>query len=190
MALDYSPYFSPKGKNSYTDVLVSPSTNSSSNNQNGIKYKTFTTSFDTVTDLYPTPELAQQRAYNLGCSGYRRSWVPSQGAYKYSPCSSPQQYVDIMIQMPKGDIPRRYYLFDPRENVFDVTRSINDNSYEGFDYKDQIFSRTLSSVIYASPQKVPILQKYQRVVFALIESVKQIRNYFNYTVPFNNRRVF
>jgi len=28
------------------------------------------------------------------------------------------------------------------------------------------------------------------VVFALIETVKEIKNYFNYTVPFNNRRVF
>ena len=87
-------------------------------------------------------------------------------------------------------MPRRYYLFDQRENVFDVTESINDNSYEGFDYKDQIFFRTLSSVIYASPQKAPILKRFQTVIFALIESVKQIRNYFNYTVPFNNRRVF
>lgn len=190
MPLDYSPYFPEKGKNAYSDIPVSPSTSSTSNNSNGIKYKTFTTSFDTLTDLYPSSSLAEERSYNLGCSGYRRVLVPSSGVYKYAPCQTNQQYIDIMTQMPKKNMERRYYLFDPRENVFDVTESINDNSYEGFDYKDQIFSRTLSSIIYADPQKIPILQRYQKVVFALIESVKQIRNYFNYTVPFNNRRVF
>ena len=190
MPLDYSPYFPPGGKNAYTDVPVSSSTSSTSNNSNGIKYKTFTTSFDTPTDLYPNPTQAEVRSLNLGCSGYRQVLISSQGVYKYAPCQTSQQYVNIMSQIPKGDMPRRYYLFDQRENVFDVTESINDNSYEGFDYKDQIFTRTLSSIIYASPQKAPILSKFQTVVFALIESVKQIRNYFNYTVPFNNRRVF
>ena len=85
---------------------------------------------------------------------------------------------------------RRYYLFDPTENVFDVTASVNDTAPTGFDYKEQIFPRTLSNLIYRDPNKILILDKFQKVVFALIESVKQIKNYFNYTVPFNNRRVF
>ena len=79
---------------------------------------------------------------------------------------------------------------DRNFEVFDVTASINDNAYTGFNYKEQIFPRTLSNLIYANPQKIPILDKFQRVVFALIETVKEIKNYFNYTVPFNNRRVF
>ena len=190
MPLDYSPYFPDRGKNAYTDTPVVASSNSTSNSPNGIKYKTTTTNFGTVSDLYPTSELAQQRSYNIGCSGFRKVTISSQQSYAYAPCQSSQQYINIMTQMSKKNMPRRYYLFDQRENVFDVTDSINDNSYEGFDYKNEIFFRTLSSVIYASPQKVPILQKFQTVVFALIESVKQIRNYFNYTVPFNNRRVF
>ena len=190
MALDYSPYFPPKGKNSYSNIPVVPSSTSSSSTASGIKYKNYTTNFDTFDDLYSSSVLAQERAYNIGCSGYRKVLVSAEGTFKYAPCSTSSEYITIMSQMPKEDMPRRYYLFDQRENVFDVTQSINDNSYEGFDYKDQIFSRTLSSIIYASPQKASILQKFQRVIFALIESVKQIRNYFNYTVPFNNRRVF
>lgn len=191
MPLDYSPYFPDRGKNAYTDTPVIASTSSTSNSPGGIKYKNNTTNFGTVTDVYPTQELAEQRSYNIGCSGFRKVIVSAQNDSKFfAPCYTSQQYINIMSQMPKGNMPRRYYLFDQRENVFDVTDSINDNSYEGFDYKNEIFFRTLSSVIYASPQKVPILQKFQTVVFALIESVKQIRNYFNYTVPFNNRRVF
>ena len=131
-----------------------------------------------------------ERSYNLGCSGYRKVLISAEGTFKYAPCGTPAQYLSIMSQMPKGDMQRRYYLFDQTENVFDVTQSINDTAYTGFDYKEQIFSRTLSNIIYLDPKKIPILDRYQRVVFALIESVKQIKNYFNYTVPFNNRRVF
>lgn len=190
MALDYSPYFPPNGKNAYTNTPVTSSTNSSSSSPNGIKYKNYTTNFDTKTDLYPTPEQAVTRSINLGCSGYRTILVSAAGNYQYAPCQTSAEYTSIMAGMPKEDMPRRYFLFDQTENVFDVKNSVNDNAFTGFDYKEQIFPRTLSNLIYADPEKIPILDKYQKVVFALIESVKQIRNYFNYTVPFNNRRVF
>lgn len=190
MALDYSPYFPPGGKNSYNQIPVVPSTNSASSTSSGVKYKTFTTNFDTITDTYPNPTLASERAYNIGCSGYRKILISSSGNYQYAPCSNYQDYVTIMTGMEKINFPRRYYTFDPRENVFDVKNSINDVVYNGYDYKEQIFAKTLSNIIFLDPKKIPILDRYQKVVFALIESVKQIRNYFNYTVPFNNRRVF
>jgi hypothetical protein len=44
--------------------------------------------------------------------------------------------------------------------------------------------------LYRDPVKASILQTFNRVVFGLIESVKQIKNHFNYTVPSNNKRVF
>jgi hypothetical protein len=190
MALDYSPYFPPRGKNAYNNIPVVPSSNSSSSTVNGVKYKNYTTNFDTIDDLYSTPTLAEQRSLNLGCSGYRKVLISAEGVFKYAPCSTSTEYLAIMAQMPKEDMKRRYYLFDQTENVFDVTQSINDDAYTGFDYKEQIFPRTLSNILYLDPKKVPILDRYQRVIFALIESVKQIKNYFNYTVPFNNRRVF
>jgi hypothetical protein len=190
MALDYSPYFPPSGRNSYNNVPVVPSSTSSASTASGIKYKNYTTNFDTLDDLYSTSDLAEERAYNLGCSGYRKILVSIEGNFQYAPCGTAAEYLSIMNAMPKENMERRYYLFDQTENVFDVTQSINDTAYTGFDYKEQIFSRTLSSIIYLDPKKIPILDKYQRVVFALIESVKQIKNYFNYTVPFNNRRVF
>jgi hypothetical protein len=85
---------------------------------------------------------------------------------------------------------RKYYDFDPTENVFDIEANINDNVYEGFLYKFQIWERTLSNVIFRDPNKILVLESFQKIVYALIETVKQIKNYFNYTVPFNNRRVF
>jgi len=85
---------------------------------------------------------------------------------------------------------RRYYEFDPLENVDGVMNSINDRVYEGFIYKDQIFERTMSNLLFRDPTKNLILRYFQMVVYSLIETTKQIKNYFNYTVPFNNRRVF
>jgi hypothetical protein len=190
MALDYSPQFNPEGKNAYNNYKVVPSSNSSGKNEGGYTYKNYTTNFDTLDDLYPTSTQASERAYNLGCSGYRKRLISSAGNYQYAPCQTSAEYISIIGGIPKGDMERRYYLFDPTENVFDVTESINDTAPTGFDYKEQIFPRTLSNLIYRDPSKILILDKFQRVVFALIESVKQIKNYFNYTVPFNNRRVF
>lgn len=190
MALDYSPYFRSNSRNSYNEIAVVPSATSSSNNARGVKYKNFTTNFDTPTDTYPTSALASERAYNLGCTGYRKVLISAAGNYEYSPCQTSQEYINIMSQVPKGDMKRRYYLFDPTENVYDVTASINDDAYTGFEYKEVIFQKSLSGVMFRNPRTAEILGQYQKVVFALVETVKQIRNYFNYTVPFNNRRVF
>jgi hypothetical protein len=95
-----------------------------------------------------------------------------------------------MNQMTTVNKARRWYEFDPLETINGIESSINDITYEGFNYKEQLFERTMSNVLFKDPTKNLILNYFQRVVFALIENVKQIRNYFNYTVPYNNRRVF
>ena len=48
----------------------------------------------------------------------------------------------------------------------------------------------MSKVILRDPVKASILQYFQRVVFGLIETTKEISNFVNYTVKKNNRRVF
>jgi hypothetical protein len=175
MAQDYSPYFAPV-PNTYT--------------VNGISFKTNTTDFETSNDLYESIAKAQERAINIGCSGYRSVTTDSFGTQLYGPCSSAQTYASITQQIQPTQMERRYYQFDPTDNLFDIKNSINDRVPEGFIYKDQIFERTMSNVLFRDPTRTAILAYFQRVVFGLIESVKQIKNYFNYTVPFNNRRVF
>jgi hypothetical protein len=127
----------------------------------------------------------------LGCAGYRQVTTNDVGAILYGPCNSLTTYTEIVKQIKPGQRHREYYAFDPTDNLFDVRDSINDeNIKNGFDYKEQIFSRTMSTVMFRDPRKVEILNSIQKVVFALIESVKQIRNSINYTVPYNNKRVF
>jgi hypothetical protein len=172
---DYSPFFAD---NPLTYTV------------NGIKFRTNTTSFGTLTDLFTNPQEAQIRSQNIGCSGFRKAIVNATGQMQYAPCSTFNEYQSIMKQIEPKQEKRRYYDFDPTENVFDIEASINDNVYEGFIYKFQIWERTLSNVIFRDPNKILVLESFQKIVYALIETVKQIKNYFNYTVPFNNRRVF
>lgn len=175
MKKDFSPYF-PEKSSSYT--------------VNGVRFRTHTLDFEAQSDLYKTISEAEERALNIGCSGYRKTITDATGNVLYSPCSSSLQYTSIMNDIRPIQMQRRYYQFDQRDNLSDVRDSINDEVLEGFDYKDQIFKRTLSNVIFRNPDKEETLSYLQKVIFALIESVKQIRNSFNYTVPFNNRRVF
>jgi len=172
---NYSPFLPPV-ESSYT--------------VKGFKFRTSTSDFETSDDLYKSISKAQERAYNIGCSGYRSVTTDALGSKLYGPCSSLDTYVNITKQIKPTSMDRRYYEFDPTDNLYDIRNSINDDVKEGFDYKNQIFERTLSNVMFRDPRKIAILNNMQRVVFALIESVKQIRNFFNYTVPFNNKRVF
>jgi hypothetical protein len=95
-----------------------------------------------------------------------------------------------MKEMSKVSVERRYYEFDPNQNIYDIRDNINNNLYEGFDYQHQIMKRSLSNVIFRDPVKEGILSYFERVVYGLIETTKQIKNFFNYTVKKNNRRVF
>ena len=174
---NFSPFFpDPESGISYTVA--------------GIKPKSNNTTFYQTNDVYDTESQALDRSYNLGCSGYRRVLVSSQGQYKYSPCSDVNVYKSLMKIMPKIPVERRYYDYDPTENPYDVRDSLNDNLYNGFDYKNQILKRSLSGVIFKDPIKEGILHYFNRVVFGLVETTKQIKNYVNYTVKKNNRRVF
>jgi hypothetical protein len=156
----------------------------------GAKYKTTNTTFYDSKDQYETIQLAEERSINIGCSGYRSSVINSNGDLRFFPCSSSSDYLEIMKGMIPVEEERKYYDFDQRNNIFDVMYSTNDTAYSGFDYKDKILKKTLSKVIFKDPVKSNILSYFERGFFALVETTKQIKNYFNYTVPKNNRRVF
>lgn len=155
----------------------------------GVKYPTSNTTFYVTKDQYDSPELAEDRADNIGCSGYRSLVINSNGDIKFSPCSDPQVYKDIMKQMSPESMDRVYFDFDERQNIYDLMYSANDNAYAGYDYKGNVLKKSLSNVLFRDPVKSGILDYFERGFFALIESTKQIKNYFNYTVKKNNRRV-
>lgn len=52
----------------------------------------------------------------------------------------------------------------------------------GFDYKGQIFKRSMSSYLFNDPKRAEILNKLEELVYFLIEEVKTIKTFYNYTV--------
>jgi hypothetical protein len=173
--------------NKYSQYL--PDNPELSFNARGIKFQSSVSSPFNSSDIYQDESVALARAESIGCSGTRKVLVSSIGQYNYSPCTDVSTYRSIMKQLNQTQEERKYYQAFQDENLYDIANSINDTAYSGFDYKDVIFERTMSKVIFRDPTKTSIIQTMNRVVFGMIESVKQIKNYFNYTVPSNNKRV-
>lgn len=76
------------------------------------------------------------------------------------------------------------------ESLYDLANSRNEqiNSL-GYNYEGKILRNTLSSYVYADPQRAAFLDNFESVLFFLVESVKLIRTYYNYTVPKNYRKI-
>jgi hypothetical protein len=157
---------------------------------NGIKPKTTTINYANPKEIYATADLAAKRAYNIGCDGYRSVIVNSNGDHQFSPCSNVADYKRIMTEISPITVERRYYDFDPDQNLYDFRDGINDDTYEGFNYRNQLMERSLSNVIFRDPIKSAIISQFERVVYGLVETTKEIKNFFNYTVKPNNKRVF
>ena len=55
----------------------------------------------------------------------------------------------------------------------------------GYDYEGNIFRKTMSPYIYADQKRSNILDKFETIIFFLIEKVKGIKVFYNYTVSKN-----
>lgn len=52
----------------------------------------------------------------------------------------------------------------------------------GFDYQGRIFEKSMSPLLFADPTRKSILEQLERMVFFMIEKVKLIKTFNNYTV--------
>lgn len=78
-----------------------------------------------------------------------------------------------------------------RKSYYDYINSTEDNRPNvGFDYEGKIFDKTLSSVtLDGDNNRKSILKSLERVVYRLVETTKNIKNFVNYRVPKNNKYV-
>ena len=53
----------------------------------------------------------------------------------------------------------------------------------GYDYEGKIFQKTMSPLIFMDPTRRDILSAYEKMIFFLVEKVKAIKTFYNYTVP-------
>lgn len=52
----------------------------------------------------------------------------------------------------------------------------------GFDYKGRVFEKTMSPLMFADPIRKSILNEIEKMVYFMIEKVRLIKTYCNYTV--------
>lgn len=53
----------------------------------------------------------------------------------------------------------------------------------GFDYEGKIFQRTMSPYLFNDDTRKGILLEYEKLIYFLVEKVKSIKTFYNYTVP-------
>lgn len=78
-----------------------------------------------------------------------------------------------------------------RKSYYEYIESTEDNRTNvGFNYEGKIFEKTLSSITLSGDNnRKSILDSIEKVVFRLVETTKNIRNFVNYRVPKNNKYV-
>jgi hypothetical protein len=78
-----------------------------------------------------------------------------------------------------------------KKSWYEFMSSQNDiRSNVGFEYENNIFKKTLSNPILGGDKnRMDILASIEKVVYYWFEATKYIKNYFNYTVPKNNKYV-
>ncbi len=69
------------------------------------------------------------------------------------------------------------------EHTFDDYKNL------GFEYKNYILRKTLSSLFYLDEKRAGILDKIQEMIYELIESVKIIKKFRNYAVKKNSNKI-
>ena len=71
----------------------------------------------------------------------------------------------------------------------DVIKYREDDNQAGFDYTNQIFKRTLSSVFFLDEKRGDILIKLEEIFYFLIETVKDLRKMTNWSQNTSNKNM-
>lgn len=77
-----------------------------------------------------------------------------------------------------------------RDSIYDATISRNEKINNlGYDYKGKILRRTVSPYLYSDPERATILDQFENWLYFLVEKVKDIKTFYNYTVPKNYKKL-
>jgi hypothetical protein len=78
-----------------------------------------------------------------------------------------------------------------KKSIHDFINSQQDSADDlSYNYEGKIFEKTLSKVLLNGDEnRRDILGSIEKVVYQGIEEIKNIKNYFNYSAPKNNKRI-
>lgn len=84
--------------------------------------------------------------------------------------------------MAKNHLKRTSYLYTARHSN-DVLKNL------GFEYKGELFKRSVSKEIFSNPLIVPLLLKIEELLFWCIEQTKSIKKQYAITYNKNNNKL-
>jgi hypothetical protein len=61
--------------------------------------------------------------------------------------------------------------------------------YNGYDYSKTLLRRSLSNYLYQNEKVAGFLEHLNRFMVEMVDNVKYIRNFFNYAVPKDYKRI-
>jgi hypothetical protein len=77
-----------------------------------------------------------------------------------------------------------------KKSVYDYTYTKGEDlKHRGFDYKDKLFNKSLSSHMYKNDNVIGFLSFLDSIFYEYIESVKKIRVFNNFTVDKNYKKI-
>ena len=53
----------------------------------------------------------------------------------------------------------------------------------GFNYEGKIFEKSMSQYLFRDDSRRDILLNYEKLIYFLVQKVKMIKTFYNYTVP-------
>ena len=59
----------------------------------------------------------------------------------------------------------------------------------GFSYEGKLFERSMSNYIFRDDKRRNILLEFEKIIFFLVEKVKVIKTFYNYTVDKNDTNI-
>jgi hypothetical protein len=76
------------------------------------------------------------------------------------------------------------------ESLYNVSNHRLDRlKNKGFNYKCKLFEKSMSPLLFADPTRKSILDEYEKLIYFLIEKVKLIKTFYNYTVDKNYKNL-
>lgn len=83
---------------------------------------------------------------------------------------------------------RRKYI--NRESYFEHAEKLNEYNPElGFDYRGKLLEKSISSFFFGEEKRTKIIKKFETLLVYLVDSVKNIRKTFVYSVERNSRNI-
>ena len=77
-----------------------------------------------------------------------------------------------------------------KESLYDIATTRNEKINNlGFDYKGKILRKTVSPYIFSDPDRAEILDQFESWIYFLVEKVKLVKTYYNFTVKKDYKKI-